>query len=892
ELSTNLFRTVLKDTVQILGEATTLAKIKLWEDYGDNIINVSIIHQYTLMGDPVTDLTLPDKPDLTLGPQDAIFSPVVPAEADSSLSIKIRVHNWGLATPDSIRIEVLDVKADQRVVPIGSTIVLPPLGLVDSLMVNWRIADQAGPHTIRILLDPLNEINEENETNNNQDFPLYIYSSKLTISRPTEFQLVSPQEVTLQVNNPAVTSRAGLPPSFQFELDTTDTFDSPALISSPFISEGKIVTKWQPTSLIDATTYFWRCRTIEEGSDFGQWVTSSFSTQSGLEGHFWRQQHQQQFARNDWKQTQLLSHGVQIQPRPFILRVESAGYHDGNFTRILVNFQPMIEPHRGHNLVAINPHNGQILLARSFDTLLSQDEANALADIIHGLEDGTYVLVGIMDEGSYRMTEAAYQALESIGSKLCRNVGWRDSWAIIGIKGAPVGSVKEQHIPAFQGIAVVQDTLINYYPHGTLTSPPIGPATAWKSLSWTEDLSTPGTDITLDVIGFNKKSALWDTLLTDLTHHNTEDLSSINAQLYPLIKLRAHLTSTDGLHTPFLKDWSVAYEPVPDLAISPQVVSISADTVMEGEPIQLTAEIHNVGLRVADSIRVRFLLSTPDRVRVPFGPDQLLTNIAVDSFKTVTQTWHSKGHRGNIQLFIEIDPEDQITELYEFNNIFSQTIFVKTDTIRPEIQVTFDGKEILPGDLVSSHPRIMATIRDNSPLAIDDTSHVLLLLNGKKVTYLGNEQLLQLLPSSQGDDPGLKARILFTPTLSDGHYSLVIIVSDASGNSIDYQQEFQVISKFKLLQVMNYPNPFASHTSFTYYLTQPADQVAIKIYTLAGRLIRNLNSAPGEVGFNHYAWDGRDEDGDELANGVYLYKIIAKAGEQQDSVIEKLVVMR
>ena len=63
-------------------------------------------------------------------------------------------------------------------------------------------------------------------------------------------------------------------------------------------------------------------------------------------------------------------------------------------------------------------------------------------------------------------------------------------------------------------------------------------------------------------------------------------------------------------------------------------------------------------------------------------------------------------------------------------------------------------------------------------------------------------------------------------------------------------------------------------------------------WTVAGRLIANIEPAEGEVGYNETYWDGRDAYGDELANGLYFYKIVARDNEEQIEVIERLVVVR
>ena len=78
-------------------------------------------------------------------------------------------------------------------------------------------------------------------------------------------------------------------------------------------------------------------------------------------------------------------------------------------------------------------------------------------------------------------------------------------------------------------------------------------------------------------------------------------------------------------------------------------------------------------------------------------------------------------------------------------------------------------------------------------------------------------------------------------------------------------------------------------------MSQSCD-IKIKIYTLRGTLIQTLNDLSGVSGPNQIFWDGRDRDGDVLANGVYLYKIIAATTNQDKTLkhesIGKLVIAR
>jgi flagellar hook assembly protein FlgD len=82
-------------------------------------------------------------------------------------------------------------------------------------------------------------------------------------------------------------------------------------------------------------------------------------------------------------------------------------------------------------------------------------------------------------------------------------------------------------------------------------------------------------------------------------------------------------------------------------------------------------------------------------------------------------------------------------------------------------------------------------------------------------------------------------------------------------------------------------------TYFTFILTNYADEVEIKIYTIAGRLIQSI-FVPPQSG-NAYCrvyWNGRDRDGDEVANGVYFYKVLARSNGVVKEVIGKLAKVR
>jgi len=96
--------------------------------------------------------------------------------------------------------------------------------------------------------------------------------------------------------------------------------------------------------------------------------------------------------------------------------------------------------------------------------------------------------------------------------------------------------------------------------------------------------------------------------------------------------------------------------------------------------------------------------------------------------------------------------------------------------------------------------------------------------------------------------------------------------------------------------VLPYPNPVRSGCGFTFVLSRQAD-VRVRVYSLAGRLVRDLGFRPANFGYNDIGWDGRDTGGGLPANGVYLYTLTARVDEgpgrlQQVTVRDKLLVLR
>ncbi|KAJ3400280.1 hypothetical protein HDU80_007107 [Chytriomyces hyalinus] len=137
-------------------------------------------------------------------------------------------------------------------------------------------------------------------------------------------------------------------------------------------------------------------------------------------------------------------------PSHLTVSVQSAGFSAGNFCKVDLMRDGVSIPlsaifGRGLNVVVIDPLDGAIIESASFDTHISRDESYEFVKMIEWVDPGVIVIVVAKDDCAENLTTPARAACESLGSGKIRDVRYRDSWCLIGEKGAEIGSVPEAH---------------------------------------------------------------------------------------------------------------------------------------------------------------------------------------------------------------------------------------------------------------------------------------------------------------------------------------------------------------------------------------------------------------------------------------------------------------
>ena len=578
------------------------------------------------------------------------------------------------------------------------------------------------------------------------------------------------------------------------------------------------------------------------------------------------------------------------------LKITSAGSNDGKFASMIFNTQEYL-PNTFYwgistaeiDSVTLEPSNIKYF---SWPNSLAQN-SDSLRNYILSLPHGKLLAMTISDDGVQLVLGAigspVRQAIKTLGSLYVDSVLYRQSWCIFGKKGAAIGNVPESYKKLFQGAAIIDTSKLVIFDNGEVTFPIAGNSSSWLKVVIKDSIPT-GAEIEMFPLGIRKNNQV-DTLSVLSFINDSSSIGFIDPSVYSRIKLNARFTANDLKESPSIYSIGINYIQPPELAINYQVVSLDKDTVYQGEDISITFSITNVGFFKTDSFKVNLDLVKSDKQPINLL-DTLINNLNPSQSILIAYNYKSNLNDGygDMTFTIKVDTDNSVEEIYEDNNNFNSPFYVKKDTTvtsvtEASVNATFDGLEILDGDYTSSNPNIL--INFNYPLwfPIDDTSAIKIYLDNNELSYSDFDV--------NYDTINRVAKYNIKPPLSDGDHNLKVFGKDINGVMSPYpgfEKFFVVSSEFALFNLYNYPNPFSEKTFFTFILPVIPEELKINIYTIAGRKIKEIKKTPSDlvIGFNKIEWNGTDEDGDAIANGTYLYKVIIKSPENSYQLTQKL----
>jgi hypothetical protein len=222
------------------------------------------------------------------------------------------------------------------------------------------------------------------------------------------------------------------------------------------------------------------------------------------------------------------------------------------------------------------------------------------------------------------------------------------------------------------------------------------------------------------------------------------------------------------------------------------------------------------------------------------------------------------------------------------------------DRTGPELDLFLNDSSWVNGGITNNDPLLYARVRDENGINMVGTGI------GREITAIldkgqENEQLIVLndyYQSALDDYQQGEIRYQFDE-LAVGNHTLHLKIWDVYNNSSEAYTEFVVKADEKpvIENVFNYPNPFTTNTVFHFDHNQSGRNVRVKlsILTISGRDIysevQEIPAANSHI--SSFSWNGLDRYGDQLARGVYIYKIELQNEEGDKSqVLQKLFLMR
>ena len=873
-------------------------------------LNLAHIRQYIFLGDPTLKFASPEKPDFIIN--NASLSLSIPNQnsTSNSLKLKLKIENIGKTTSDSLFIKIERTLPDNSIVSIPEYKIKPIYNL-DSLDINLNNINYnvAGTNKVNIKIDSKNEFNESNELNNQASLEIFLPGNGVNAIFPIKNGIVNKNQVVLRAEPDDLHTKNA---EYLFELDTISTFNSLFKKSSPIITAG-ILPEWNPGIILESNkTYFWRVKlnlAIDKG---GNWSNSSFAFIPEISDGFSQLNSAQldkielnnidfnsqtgKFSfKNTYFETSIYTEGDDgLSHQNKRLRTDqSISFSNSAFTGFTLAAMSNLVPNKFLNYpspynstigpVLVNGYTGQF-----FWNINEPIQVDSLIRFINQIPKDYYVMgFNGVDAAINQLPNAAKIALESFGLTKYNLINRGEPYMFWGKKGASVGSALEFTADYSSTIPPKSQTLqyFNVLPFplssGSIKTEIIGPAKEWKNVDISFNKNN-ADNITYDVLGVNQNGA--EVTLKSAISNSKFSINDINAKDYPFIKLKANIKDNTEFNIPDLKNFIVDYQPLAELSFNTdQTDNFHSKSIIEGDTLKWNIALTNIYNYTTDSIRGTYTLTRPDNstqikkvVSLP-GLKPQETSVYTISEKTT-------GYVGKNNIRVQL--ENNFKDLYSFNNTISNDFEITKDIKQPILSVLFDGKSIINDEIVSPKPLItISTLDENKFMLLNDTTLIDVYLknesdvNYTRISFSGG--LLKFTPSTTLTEN--KSKVEFTPNvLSDGKYSLKVRSKDASGNysSNDYVINFEVVNESSVSNFYPYPNPVVNSMRFVFTLTGETipDKIKITLYASSGKIIRTITKE--ELGnlrignnISQFTWDGTDEFGDRLANGVYFYKV-------------------
>lgn len=220
----------------------------------------------------------------------------------------------------------------------------------------------------------------------------------------------------------------------------------------------------------------------------------------------------------------------------------------------------------------------------------------------------------------------------------------------------------------------------------------------------------------------------------------------------------------------------------------------------------------------------------------------------------------------------------------------------KPDNVGPEINVYLNDEKFVDGGTTNPSPYLIIDLKDDNGINTVGTG-----IGHDISCVLDNEtaKTIVLNDKYEADKDSYKTgKVKYQfEDLTPGEHTLKVKAFDVYNNAAEHEVKFVVAEQTNMVlnHVLNYPNPFTTKTEFMFEHNFSCNTMAVQvqIFTISGKLVKTIEENINTTGFrvNGIFWDGKDDFGDKLARGTYIYRLKTKANSYTAEKIERLVIL-
>jgi len=822
--------------------------------------------QFEFHGDPALKLNSFSEPDYAVDSSEIIVPGYI-SVTDDSFKVKVLVHNLGRAAKDTFSINFY------RKFPGGDSILvytktIGPVYALDSLEVKLPVIPNRdkGIGYVTVFVDEENKIQELSETNNVATVAFNITSQEIKPVYPYNYSIVSTGQAKLIAStaDPLDVSR-----TYIAEVDTTALFNSPFKQTVRKTSAGGVINFDNISLTLDSTVYYWR---VAPDTMNAHWNMFSFThIQGGNKGFM--QAHYFQHTQSTYDRMLLdSSRRFRFNDKSSNLFVEqsiypTSGDQDNHFSISVngnyvswsacigssvifnvfdsVSLKAMPNPSSSFNSA---PNCNNLRLNNfEFYSIYPETRKNAM-DFLDAIPTGYYVVakrnydfgnedwaptVWAADTALYGPGNSLYHRFKAQGLDIDKFTYPRTCVFVFKKNEANRFTPVSQYSDGVYDRINLSTNLPSVDTLGFITSPNVGPGKKWNRFKWNGYASEPSDTASYQVIGL-KKTGEADTLFNVGMNNKDIDISSIDAGLYPYLKLR--MKNLDAVQaSPYqLKQWSVEYQPYPEGALAPNEAMNIPDMLHFNHAVNTAKDtlkgfitFRNVSdIDFTQPLKVKLVLYDSTGNALPYTIPATRALAAGDSVM-ISFAINVSALEGRYNLYLHVNPDNDQPEQYTYNNFLYKYVVIDRQVTLPVKLVSFkaypQGKSVNVQWQVTEETNI-------------SRYEVLYSTNGRSFNSIGTVK-------AQNIQTQHTYQLLHTsPVTGKNFYRLKTI--DKDGNIAYSTIEIVTLGATVITQV--YPNPFSAQLFITVNRQDNGVSKA-RLLNSVGQLVLQQNFVNGTV---------------------------------------------